>query len=281
MKFLVIGSDGSMGTRRINCLRKLGYEWEGWDIKHGTEMPKDDYSGVFVSTPPAEHEKYMCDHEHALPTFVEASVVKYKPCKTVYPSCTMLFHPIVNQIKDDVRNTRPLHFIYFVGNYLKHWHPKEDYKTKYFAQKLTGGAKEIVAFENIWLNWVFGACEVINGFHGKLSQLEMDADDYYSYTLAFQGGVKGTIVIDTLAHPTYRDFKLIYEGHSQNYDLQLSTEGWNDVYMRETDAFVKAVQGQMRWPHSVEADLQNLNLLEWIEGYNPKSTVWDDRKESA
>lgn len=272
MKFLVIGSEGSIGKRRVKCLTQLGHEVTGWDIIHKTEMPRDKYDAVIVSTPPDQHEQYFCNK--GLPTFCEASVVKYsKDIQNLYPSCTTRFHPIVNQIKDDVMNTRPLHFIHHVGNYLPDWHPHEDYRTKYFAQKATSGCKEIMAFELCWMRWVFGECEVLSSNHFKLSKLEMDADDYYSCTLGFDGGVIGLVVIDTLARPTYRDFRLIYEGHSKTYDLQIG-KGWEEVYLRETKAFVDAVKGESKWPYSVEADLYNLELLELIEGYNPKSTVW-------
>ena len=175
----------------------------------------------------------------------------------------MRFHPIVNQIRDQVKNTKPVAFTYHVGNFLLDWHPQEDYRTKYYAKKATGGCREIVAFENEWLCWAFGKAEVISAYHGKLSGLEMKADDYYAYTLKFSSGIIGNIVIDVLSRPSCREFKLIYEGYSQYYDLQHIP--WEEVYLNETRAFVEAIQGKRKWEYSVKDDLENLELLEAIE----------------
>lgn len=251
-----------MGQRRVKCLKQLGHEVTGWDIIHKTEMPREKYDGIFISTPPDKHEQYMCNLGH--PTFVEASVIPYKCYSNVYPSCTMRFHPRVLDIKEQITHHKPLAFHYHIGNLITDWHPTKNLKDCYFSSKEMGGCREIVAFENEWLQWLFGKAEVIGAYHGKLSNLDMQADDYYTYILKFASGVIGNITIDVISRPKCREFKLIYAGETKYYDLQ-NIEDWEDIYLQETKAFVDAIQRKRAWGYSVNDDLQNLEMLEEIE----------------
>lgn len=262
MKFLVIGNRGSMGKRRTQNLLELGHEVIGWDIIDGTKLPIGDFDGVFVCTPPDQHEQYMKFH---IPTFVEASILPYTPLNSeyIYPSCTMRFHPTLKHLKENIHEHKPLSFIYHVGNYLPDWHPHDDYKKKYFAQRETGGCREIVPYETNWLTWLFGPCEVISSEYFKVSDLDMSATDYYRFSLGFDSGPIGSVTIDTLSRPKCRDLKLIYEGRLDEYDLQ--GVDWEDIYLRETMAFVDAITNKSRYPYTVEQDLWNLKLLSQIE----------------
>ena len=248
-----------MGSRRARILRDQGYDVVGWDILDGTPLPVGDYDGIFVCTPPDQHEQYM---KFRVPTFVEASILPYTPLNSefIYPSCTMRFHPRVREIMADSR--KPLVFIYHVGNYLPDWHPNEDYKTKYFARHNTGGCREIVPYETNWMTWVWGPCEPINSHYFKLSGLKCDASDYYGFSLGFDGGVIGNIIIDTLTRPKCRRLEIIYEGDSTTIDMQ--AVDWEEIYKDETLAFVNAIKGG-KYPYTVQEDLWNLKLLSEIE----------------
>ena len=119
--FGVIGL-GSMGKRRIRCLKHLGYSnIIGYDPRtdrseeasklYGVECTSDIdnfYNRKFdfwiISTPPEIHYIFMQKiYEKNIPTFIEASVldtnlkeliILSKDKKNIfYPSCTFLFHP--------------------------------------------------------------------------------------------------------------------------------------------------------------------------------------------
>lgn len=259
MKFLVIGSKGSMGKRRVRDLKQLGHDVTQWDIIDNTKLPMDNYDAVVVSTPPDKHEEYM---NFKVPTFVEASILPYTPKNSefIYPSATMRFHPTVKALKEN--NHKPLAFTYHVGNYLPDWHPAEDYTKKYFSQKLTGGAREIVPYETNWMTWVLGPAECMSSEYFKLSEMPIKANDYYRFSLGFDADVVGTVVIDTLCRPQKRDLRLIYEGNVVDYDMQ--SVGWEGIYLEEMESFVSAVRGG-KYPYSVQEDLWNLKLLSAIE----------------
>ena len=93
MKFLQIGL-GSMGKRRIRCLKKLGYddiialdfredrrkEAEAkYNVSTIDSLDKIDFDLIdiiIVSTPPDHHDEYIdLAIRHKKPVFVEASVV--------------------------------------------------------------------------------------------------------------------------------------------------------------------------------------------------------------
>ena len=259
MKFLVIGSNGSMGQRRIRDLKQLGHDVIGWDILDNTKLPIGEYDGVVVSTPPDKHEEYM---NFKIPTFVEASILPYdtKNSEHIYPSVTMRYHPIVIKMKEEQK--QPLAFTYHVGNYLPDWHPTEDYTTKYFAKKATGGVREIVPYETSWMTWLWGPADCVSSEYFKLSNLKMDASDYYRFTLGFDANVIGNVQIDLLCRPKIRALRLIYEGDSEFIDML--RVNWEEMYLTEMETFVNAVRGG-KYPYSVQEDLWNLKLLSEIE----------------
>lgn len=260
MRCLVIGARGSMGKRRSKYTKELGHEVIEWDILDGTKLPIADYDGIFVCTPPDRHEEYM---NFKIPTFVEASILPYTPKRSeyLYPSCTMLFHPYVKYVRD--QSCCPLAFTYHVGNYLPDWHPNEDYKTKYFAKRMTGGAREIIPYETLWMTSVWGPCEALSSEYFKLSKLDMDAMDYYRFSLGFDSGVVGSILVDVLTRPKQRKLTLIYEGDSKEVDMQ--NVDWEGIYKDETKAFIDAIKNIAKYPYSVQEDLWNLKLLSEIE----------------
>ena len=93
MKFLIVGL-GSMGKRRIRCLKTLGYDdIVGLDLresrrkeaeeKYAIETIDDiknlnfsEISALIISTPPDKHNEYIgLAIQEKKPAFVEASVV--------------------------------------------------------------------------------------------------------------------------------------------------------------------------------------------------------------
>ena len=136
MKLLIIGL-GSMGTRRIRCLKALGVNnIVGYDInlKRATEVSREysidvcedvsslienqNINGVIISTSPDQHVKYiqLCI-EKRISCFVEASVTDIDGLRrsrqradeshiTICPSCTMKYYNGPKKIKELIINER-------------------------------------------------------------------------------------------------------------------------------------------------------------------------------
>tara|TARA_B100000925_G_scaffold262668_1_gene220112 strand:+ start:564 stop:1559 length:996 start_codon:yes stop_codon:yes gene_type:complete len=235
MNFLIIGL-GSMGKRRIRCLKSLGYnKIVGFDIDqeraadvgkeylieiHKQEVSKiieeQEIDGVIISTSPDQHTKYieLCI-ERQVSCFVEASVTDIEGLKSannrankmnvlVCPSCTMKYYNGPKRIKELIANEKIigkcLYFNYVTGQYLPDWHPWEDIKDYYVSNRETGGARELVPFELTWLNDTFGKASVINAVKKKLSDMDADIDDFYNFTLQYDN-IIGNITIEVLSRP--------------------------------------------------------------------------------
>lgn len=242
MRFLQIGL-GSMGKRRIRCLKRLGYEdIVGFDLrddrrkevkeKYNIETIKDiqdldfDKVDIFVvSTPPDKHDEYI---ELAIkkqkPAFVEASVIlgkleelnKLSKERNIFiaPSCTMKFHPGIKCITDIVNSKKygkVTNFTYHCGQYLPDWHPNENVKDYYVSKKETGAAKEIVPFELTWIVSIMGFPENIKGFYGKTMDIGANIDDTYTICVKFKNNSYGSITVDVVSRYATRSLILNME----------------------------------------------------------------------
>ena len=246
MSILIIGL-GSMGRRRIRCLKALGVKKiTGFDINkpRAREVAKDlgislidsidDYlrpsavDCVIISVSPEAHDVYLrkCVEE-SIPCFVEASVLieglsdivsKNNMNHKIAPSCTLCFHPAIKMISKIV-STNELgdvsNFILHSGQYLPDWHPYEKVEDYYVSKKQTGGAREIVPFELTWLTKIFGFPKSVKSFVAKTIDIKgaENIDDTYNCIFDF-GRFLGVLVVDVVARRGTRSFELIFSnGH--------------------------------------------------------------------
>lgn len=248
MKALVIGL-GSMGKRRVRCLRQLGVQQvEGFDTRadrraavaqeYGIAAREQlaatdlkDFDVVLVSTPPDQHHTALGWAIAAgKPVFVEASVIR-DPLPAldeqarakgvvVAPSCTLRFHAAIREITQIVRSGRygnACNFSYHCGQYLPDWHPWEKVTDYYVSNPLTGGAREIVPFELTWIVDAFGWPTKVQGTKLRTADVGAPIDDTYAALLQFDGCV-GTLVVDVVARQAVRKLTLNFERASLSWD---------------------------------------------------------------
>lgn len=210
MKLLIIGL-GSMGKRRIRCLKTLGYKYIwGYDESPETAQAvykeyeidvcfrKRDlknwvgefkYDAIFICVPPTVKEYYVeLANDNGIPCFCEADIQSYDG--DYYPSRTMIYHPAIRKIRDiltsgDIGTVYA--FTYHLGQHIRDWHEGADYSKYYAAKKETGACREMFCFELAWLSWIFGQPIDAKGFVSKqLLDEEIAADDVYSTVIKFQ-----------------------------------------------------------------------------------------------
>jgi predicted dehydrogenase len=207
MRIIVIGL-GSMGQRRIRCLKAIGYtDIYGTDAntvkgiqtcnkynidfvspfnKNGLMDCKPD--AIIVSTPPLTKEGFIfMANSNNIPVFCEADVKIYP--FTYHSSATMRFHPAIQKIKECIDTGdlgRIYTFNYQMGQSLYDWHPGADMKTYYAAQKESGAAREMFCFELSWLSYLFGTPVDAKGMiDKKLDDPDIMADDVYTTVVKF------------------------------------------------------------------------------------------------
>ena len=241
MKALIIGL-GSMGKRRIRCLKSLGHEdILGYDLREdrraeAEKLYRVNTTGkldseilgntdvIIISTPPDKHDQYIkLAIDNKKPTFVEASVIvkelkeldklARKKGVLIAPSCTMRFHPAIKAIKNIVaggKYGKVTNFTYHSGQYLPDWHPWEGVKDFYVGNKETGGCREIIPFELTWLIDIVGFPSKIASFYGKTMDVGADIDDTYAISMAF-GGAFGSMTVDVVSRYALRSLILNME----------------------------------------------------------------------
>ena len=240
MKFLLIGL-GSMGKRRIRCLKHLGEnDIIGFDIradrcketreKYGVETFADFQEALacspdaFIISVPSNlhHEfamkaaglnKHFFTESNFLPEGLDDLIAVEEKGQVVgAPSFTMPHLgtiALMRRLADEGRIGKPLAFTYHLGEYLPDWHPWEDYRQVYYSKKETPGCVEMVTFELTWIVWMLGRVKKVAAFKGKASDLEMEIDDIYCITLEMENAVMGTMLTDIICRSLGRAMKLI------------------------------------------------------------------------
>ena len=322
MKFLVIGL-GSMGKRRIRNLQKLNVsDIVGFDPrkdrrdeatrKYGIttfselEMALDENpQAMIISTPPNLHEKYAnIAIKKNIHFFTEVNLSSKEISRILnkinrksiiaVPSCTLLFHPIVKELKKLIKKNsigKILTVTHHFGFYLPYWHPWEDYKKFYVSKKETGAAKEIVPFELIWLMDLFSDVSSVNGNVSKISSLDVNIDDVYHGLIKFRNGILCNLTVDVFSKPAFRDSKIIGENGSilcdfnlgvikiykQNkwktlkFDLGKVQQGYKGntgsepMYEEEIKNFINAINKKISYPFTFRDELKALKVLDAIE----------------
>jgi predicted dehydrogenase len=321
--FLVVGL-GSMGKRRIRCLLALGFKKErilGFDLREDRRLESEEkygiktidnvkninfsqIKGVVVSLPPDKHAvgaKIAIDHDK--PVFIEASVVleDVKAIETynnnrvyVAPSCTMVYHPMLKDIKDIVKSGKygkVCNFSYHCGQYLPDWHPWENVNDFYVGQRVTGGAREIVPFEFTWIVDLLGFPKEIKGHFRKTIDFNCEIEDSYSCSINY-GDMVGVMIVDVAARYAVRNLVInleeaqiqwrwdrkeieVYEAKKGRWiylkqPSYASVSGYNEninegMYVEELGAFIKAIDNTSLYPNTLEKDIKVLELLKAIE----------------
>jgi len=315
VKFLQIGL-GSMGKRRIRNLIYLNYrDIVGYDIRedrlkeakelYGIDVVDDlekvnidEITHIIISTPPDRHAEYVLwGLKHNKHIFIEASVVddKYKEIielskakdVLVAPSSTMRFDPInikVKEILDSKVLGKKVFLQHHFGLYLPYWHPYEDIKDFYVSNRDTGGAREIVPFDLVYISWFVGLPKGdVYGLISKSDILKVDIDDIYSLGYISDESCHVQFTIDVISKRAYRTTRIVCENGSIDIDTvkgevvifyskdnryeiysrnQLSkTKSCEEMYILEIENFIEASLGKREWSYTLRDDWKILNIL--------------------
>lgn len=322
MRILVVGL-GSMGKRRIRNLLKLQYcDVLGFDTREDRRREvcekycirtfstinsaiEQNPDVMIISTPPDLHLKYVkIAVKNNINFFTELNllsshvkeIIKLTSQKKLiaYPSSTMLFHPMIKELKR-LLNKKVIGNIYTIqhhaGHFLPNWHPWESYKDFFVSKKITGGAREIVPMELIWLMSFFSDVKSVYGNLQKVSKLDVNIDDVYQIFMEFKNKILCTLLIDVISIPAFRETKLIGEKGTilcdfikgriiidngkkrKEMKLRLSkvAKGYKGstppekLYEDEIQTFLHSIEKKSSYPYSFYDELKTLQILDKIE----------------
>ena len=327
MRILVVGL-GSMGKRRIRNLLKLKYDdIIGYDALESRRIEvKKNYpitilssfkdsldlkpNIMIISTPPDKHLKYakiaikknihFFTEVNLLSNHVEKIIqhLQKKPI-TASPSYTMHFHPLIKELKKLLIKRiigKPLIIQHHSGQYLPNWHPWENYKNFFVSKRNTGGAKELMQVELLWLTHLFGDISSVTGNVQKVSKLDADIDDVYQTLVKFRNGILCSMIVDVLSIPSFRETKIvgekgtivcnfneglikIYKGNKANEKIlkmgqvakgYVGSTPPETLYEEELQNFFKAIKQQKNYSYTFRDELKLLRILDSIKESSKK-----------
>lgn len=244
MNFLVIGC-GSIGQRHIRNLCNLGHKVSGCEVDslcarrvskiYGIEVfdsLKKALNGkcdaAFICTPTSLHVPVAIEvAKRGINLFIEKplsntlervnelSVIINKKRLAVLIGCNTRFLPTFILAKELIdKNTigGVLSLKAEFGFYLPYWHPYEDYRKSYSANKCLGGG---VIFDDIHeidsLFWLFGEVKEVFCFADKISNLDIDTEDIAEIFLKFKSRTIAQIHLDYLQRTYRRYYEFIGE----------------------------------------------------------------------
>ena len=315
MKYLIAGL-GSVGRRHMRNLVALGETDIVLYRTHKATLPDDELAGYPVETDLAQAlKKHKPDGvivsnptslhlDVAIPA-AEAgcAILLEKPIagsmervdvlqKAVQKSGSKVltafqfrFHPGMVKTKELIQNgeigrvvSASVHF----GEYLPAWHPWEDYRQGYAARADMGGGVVATQCHSLdYLPWLVGRdVESVWGFAGKLSDLEVTADDTAKIGLRFEGGALGSLHLDYNQQPPEHEFRIIgangtikwnladgaariYRTEKKDWDVYPLPAGWerNVMFQQQTGHFVDIVKGRAEPSCTLEDGIRAQRLI--------------------
>ncbi len=120
--------------------------------------------------------------------------------RQVFVVCNMRYHPAVQALKAHLPDIgKPLFCRAHFGNYLPNMRPNADYRALYCAQKKQGGGVVLDGIHELdYLSWLLGPYTAVTCEAGKISDLDIDVEDYAAMALRHRSGTRTEIHSDYL-----------------------------------------------------------------------------------
>ncbi|WKZ71066.1 MAG: Gfo/Idh/MocA family oxidoreductase [Melioribacteraceae bacterium] len=268
-RILIVGL-GSIGLRHLNCLLEIGeYNIGALRTNRGTLTPDlsllekikiftdlNEAIGwnpthVIISNPTSLHSHYFKIFSKLnLQVFVEKpflgdidltllsddflNIIKNTPGMVGF---NLRFHGLFREIKKIIQSSvygKPLSACLMVGYYLPFWHPYEDYRKSYVANKnLGGGAIRTLSHEIDLSQYLFGKFKKVFTKLGKVSELEIDVDDTADILLETELCTRISIHNDLLSPQIKRKGYIYFEKGYLEYDFINAEINYTSYEMRQ------------------------------------------------
>ena len=180
------------------------------------------------------------------------------------------FHPNLQRIKkllDEERIGKIICARVQLGQYLPDWHPWEDYRKSYSAQRALGGGIILDAVHELdYIRWFLGDAKELFCYADKLSDLEIDTEDIAEILLRFETRAIAEIHMDYVQRSYSRSCQLIGDegtiiwNFNENRVKLYSAENkqwqtfpepnfdYNETYVQEMKHFIQCVIGNRKTP---------------------------------
>ena len=169
------------------------------EIKDLAELEKIQPDAAFITNPTSEHLKYaIYCAKKKINLFIEkpldksnknlsAFIKEVKKSKVkVYVAYCLRFHPVIQWLKEYLREHHPIHATINCSSYLPNWRKNGPHLQSYSAQKELGGGVILdLSHEIDYLYYLFGKVKKIKANAAKISDVTVDAEDFADVLLQF------------------------------------------------------------------------------------------------
>lgn len=317
-KVLFIGL-GSIGQRHLRNLMALNLSLEYYAIrkrnlplpeefskvkinyvKGWSEIPQLNIDICIIAAPPSFQQEVLpkvvdlgIDFFVEKPIGTDLSVLKSLSPKIVEKKLITMVgfnlrhHPIVLKVKNIINSGvlgRLTSFRAEVGQYLPDWHPKEDYRLGYSANRNLGGGVVLDLIHEIDLaDYFFGPLTQVKAILGTNSGLQIDVEDSAEIICSSESGIIGSIHLDYVnrfgirsGHITGTTGFLKYNLLDATYELKIVggditsgkvTFDRNDMYINQIEEFIAACKNRVEVDNNFKSRLQVLAYaMQALEG---------------
>lgn len=147
----------------------------------------------------------------------------------VYVGYVLRFHPLLQRLKELLKNETVLSANAACGQYLPAWRPNTDYTKCYSAKKDEGGGVLLdLSHEIDYVEWLFGNLTEIKSYQKKISDLEIDSDDFTTLLGVTDKNIIVNITIDYISKITHRTLHVNTLENSYKLDFIKATLTQND-----------------------------------------------------
>ena len=211
------------------------------------------------------------------------AIVKKKKLITQM-GCNLRFHPCIKKIKSMIEQQKIGKIISAqvqTCSYLPDYHPWEDYRKGYAARKDLGGGVLLTQIHEIdYMYWLFQEVENVISMSGKLSDLDITAEDYVSSLLKFKNKIIGELHMDYFQRPDFRSCKIrgtkgeiywdsdnnsvnIYMMDKKRWKTELKVKNYqrNFSYAEQLKHFLKCVKQRKETINDIEQGIATLKIV--------------------
>ena len=197
--------------------------------------------------------------------------------------CNLRFHPCIKKIKSMIEQQKIGKVISAqvqTCSYLPDYHPWEDYRKGYAARKDLGGGVLLTQIHEIdYMYWLFQEVENVISMSGKLSDLDITAEDYVSSLLKFKNKIIGELHMDYFQRPDFRSCKIrgtkgeiywnsdnnsvnIYRMDKKRWKTELEVKNYqrNFSYAEQLKHFLKCVKQRKETINDIEQGIDTLKI---------------------
>jgi predicted dehydrogenase len=314
-KILIIGG-GSIGKRHMRNLMSIGQKnlvvvepnenraKEDIDSQYPDvrtvrsveeAFAEQSFDIVFVCSPSIHHMKQaLIAVENGCDIFVEKplshsmkdvdillSQIKEKKLVTMLGS-NWKFYPLFQKMKallDSQTFGRVLSVRAQFGSYLPDWHPWEDHKDGYSANKSLGGGVLLESHEFDYVTWFLGPVKKLACFADRVSDVTVDTEDVAAVMMQFESGAIGELHFDYIQRFNQRDFEFFGTDGSLQWDVNKNMIEWqvvggqkqsfslaegydiNEMYVQEIEHFLACVEKRKATITPLHAGATVLSLI--------------------